>query len=53
MVLFNQQLKEKGSISPKVNAIARLEFELAYYEVTTQPLHYGESFIQLCANYLF
>ena len=47
MVLFNQNLRDKKihifpkGISPKVNVIARLESELAYYNVTVQHVtHY-------------
>ena len=36
------------TIYPKVNVIARLEFELAYYDSTTQRLnHYTSSFFVL------
>ena len=44
MVIFNPQLGDKrvhilaDSISPKVNVIARLGFEHAYYDVATSAL---------------
>ena len=48
MVISNSQLENKSvdifpnSISLKVNVIARIEFELAYYDVAIQPLkHYA------------
>ena len=45
MVLFNPQLEDKGvtlpnAISPKVNVIAWVEFELAYFEATVQHFNY-------------
>ena len=49
MVLFNpHSLEDKAvytfdkSISPKVNVIARLEFELAYFQTAIQHLGYYE-----------
>ena len=32
-------------ISPKVNVIARLEFELGYYEAAVKPLRHGLSLV--------
>ena len=49
MILFNPQLSRYGEgvhtflkgICPKVNVIARLEFELAYYDVAVQLFSYN------------
>ena len=45
MIIFNQQLEDMGGhtipkgIGPKVDTLARLEFELAYFKTAVQPLH--------------
>ena len=47
-VLFNLQIKD---ISPRVNIIARLELEVAYYDVTVQVIsHYTSGSLSNCVG---
>ena len=63
MVQFNSSLGDKGfhtfpkGISPKVNVIVQLEFELTHYNVLVQHISHGNApllsmgHIDLCENY--
>ena len=40
-------------ISPKVNAIARLEFEPGYFKAAVKPWHHGDSCLTFVLLFLF